>query len=229
MLDKKTLMFLKHLNLNNSKEWLVENKDLYEFVKNDIFSFSQLLISSLENSDEQISNAHLDYKKCITRLNRDLRFSKDKTPYKTDYYIVLNKNGKNSPSAFYYVHIEPGNCFAGGGVYNPQSPELKKIRHKIEHHFDEWMSIITNKEFIQIFPIGICNSGVLKNVPRGFNRDSPAMEFLKMKGFYTMKNMTDKEIVSEDVVEKIMNCFRATKPLIHFLNQAIEVKSLENR
>lgn len=120
MININTPIFLKHLKLNNSKEWLDDNKKSYENAKNDILTLTSDLITSLSDIDKTISNAYLDPKKCITRLNRDLRLAKEKTPYKTDYYIVLNKNEKNSPSAFYYLHIEPDNCFVGGGVYNPQ-------------------------------------------------------------------------------------------------------------
>lgn len=120
MINKSTLKFLKDLKINNLKEWLHDNKKTYENAKNDILTLTSELITSVSDIDNSISNAYLDPKKCITRLHRDLRFAKDKTPYKTYYYIVVNKNGKNSSSAFYYLHIEPDNCFIGGCVYNPQ-------------------------------------------------------------------------------------------------------------
>jgi len=172
--------------------------------------------------DKTISNAYLEPKKCLTRLNRDLRFAKDKTPYKTDYYIVLNKNGKNSPSAFYYLHIEPNNCFVGGGVYNPQPDQLKRIRREIYYAFDEWMAIINDKIFKKTFPSGINNSGVLTRTPKEFDEANKANEFLRMKGFYTMEKLTDKEIATKGTLDKINSCFKMTKPLVDFLNRAIE-------
>jgi len=222
MLNKNTLEFLKDLKLNNSKEWLDDNKKSYENTKNDILTLTSELIVSISDIDKTISNTYLDPKKCITRLNRDLRFAKDKTPYKTDYYIVLNKNGKNSPSAFYYLHIEPDNCFVGGGVYNPQPDQLKKIRKEIDFAFDEWSSIINDKIFKKTFPSGINNSGVLTRTPKEFNEASQASEFLRMKGFYTMEKLSDKEIVSKDTLDKINSYFKTTKPLVDFLNRAIE-------
>ena len=222
MINKKTLKFLKDLKLNNSKEWLDDNKKSYENAKNDILTLTSELITSISDLDKTILNAYLDPKKCITRLNRDLRFAKDKTPYKTDYYIVLNKNGKNSPSAFYYLHIEPDNCFVGGGVYNPQPDQLKKIRQEIEYAFDEWTAIINDKTFKKIFPGGINNSGVLTRTPKEFDEASKASEFLRMKGFYTMEKLTDKEIVTIDTFGKINSYFKTTKPLVDFLNRAIE-------
>ena len=222
MIDKKTLNFLKDLKLNNSKEWLDDNRKLYETAKNDILTLTAELITSLSDIDRTISSAFLDPKKCITRLNRDLRFAKDKTPYKTDYYIVLNKNGKNSPSAFYFLHIEPDNCFVGGGVYNPQPEQLKKIRQEIDYAFDEWTAIVNDKFFKKTFPSGINNSGVLSRTPKEFNESNRAIEFLKMKGFYTMEKLTDKEIMSNDTFAKINSCYKTTKPLVDFLNRGME-------
>ena len=222
MISNTTLNFLKELKINNSKEWLVENRKIYENAKNDILNLTSALLTFVSDNDKTISNAFLDPKKCITRLNRDLRFAKDKTPYKTDYYIVLNKNGKNSSSAFYYLHIEPGNCFVGGGVYNPQPIELKKIRTEINFFFEEWNEIIANSIFKKTFPTGIHNSGVVTKIPKEFNEPNPAAEYLKMKGFFTMEKITDEEIISNDTFEKVKLCFNATKPLVDFLNRAIE-------
>jgi len=222
MINKNTLKFLKDLKANNSKEWLDDNRKLYENAKNDILTLTSELITSISDLDKTISNAYLDPKKCITRLNRDLRFAKDKTPYKTDYYIVLNKNGKNSSSAFYYLHIEADNCFVGGGVYNPQPDQLKKIRQEIDYAFDEWTAIINDKTFKKTFPSGINNSGVLSRTPKEFDESNKASEFLRMKGFYTKEKLTDKEIISIDTFDKINSYFKTTKPLVDFLNQAIE-------
>ncbi len=222
MINKQTLKFLKDLKVNNLKEWLHENREKYDFAKNDILTLTEQLITAVANFDNTISIAYLDPKKCITRLNRDLRFAKDKTPYKTDYYIVVNKDGKNSPSAFYFLHIEQNNCFAGGGVYNPQPEQLKKIRQEIDYSFEEWTAIIKDKLFKKTFPGGINNSGVLSRVPKEFDEENKASEFLKMKGFYTMEKLTDKEIMLEDTFEKIIGYFKTTKPLVDFLNKAIE-------
>ena len=222
MINKKTLEFLENLKSNNSKEWLDENRSGYLFAKDDILNMTQNLINSVSEFDLGIAKADLDPKKCITRLNRDLRFSKDKTPYKTDYYIVLNKNGKNSPSAFYFVHIESNNCFVGGGVYNPQPAELKKIRSEIDASFTKWNKIIKSKDFQTKFPSGIHNSGTNSRSPKGFEDDNPAIEFLKMKGFYTQETISDKEIQSNLILEKIADYFKSVQPLVDFLNMAIE-------
>ncbi|TDG36822.1 DUF2461 domain-containing protein [Pedobacter changchengzhani] len=222
MIDRSTFEFLKDLKLNNSKDWLDGHRKIYEQAKENILTFTGELIDAFSNLESSISSAHLDPKKCITRLNRDLRFAKDKTPYKTDYYIVLNKNGKNSPSAFYYLHIEPKNCFVGGGVYNPQPDHLKKIRQEIDYAFSEWKEIINNESFTKVFPSGINHSGVLSRPPKDFDADNEAVEFLKMKGFYTSEKLSDEELTSNDTFTKIISSFQIAKPLVNFLNRAIE-------
>lgn len=222
MINKKTLKFLRDLKINNSKEWLDENRAEYDFAKNDILSVTERLIKEVADFDKSFLKADLLPKNCITRLNRDLRFAKDKTPYKNDYYIVLNKNGKNSSSAFYYLHIEPNNCFVGGGIWNPQPEELKRVRQEVDYAFKEWTTIVNSKPFRKNFPSGIQSVGVLSKVPKGYDENNPAKEFLKMKGFCTKEDISDKEIITLDVKDKIINYFKTAKPLVDFLNKAIE-------
>ncbi len=222
MIQQNTLDFLGELKQNNSKEWLDSNRQSYENAKNDVLALTAKLITSLSELDKTILSQHLDPKKCITRLNRDLRFAKDKTPYKTNYFILLSKNGKNSASAFYFLHIEPHNCFLGGGVYSPEPDKLKKIRQEIDYSFEEWTAIITDKTFKKTFPSGINHSGVLSKVPKEYDEANRASEFLKMKGFYTMERLTNAEILSENTFAKINLCFKTTKPLVDFLNKAID-------
>ena len=222
MLDGNTLKFLIDLNFNNSKEWFENNRANYELARDNILTVTGQLISDVSDFDPSIADAHLDPKKCITRLNRDLRFSKDKTPYKTDYFILITKTGKNGSSAFYCLHIEPDNCFAGGGVYVPLPEQLHKIRQEIDRSFDQWKAIITSEPFKKQFPSGIHHSGVLMKIPRGFDTDSPAADFLKMKGFVTMRNISNKEITMKTARARIIDCFRDAKPLVDFLNLAMD-------
>jgi len=221
MIQSRTLEFLRALKENNSKEWLTENRADYDFAKDDVLGLAEQLITLVSEFDETIARAFLDPKKCITRLNRDLRFSKDKTPYKTDYYIVLNKDGKNSSSAFYYLHLEPGNCSTGGGIYNPSSKRLNEIREKIDYSFKEWKAIVEGKSFTRTFASGIHNSGTLVRIPRGFDDNSPAKDYLKMKGFFTMEPFTDEEMCSSKVLGVTVDYFKAVKPLVDYLNSPI--------
>lgn len=131
MIKQTSLDFLKKLKQNNSKEWFKQNQIIYQDYKDDIILFAQNLLIELEKNDLSIANANLVPKKCLTRVNRDLRFSKDKTPYKIYVLVVLNKNAPHGNTAGYFVHIEPGNCMVGGGIWQTTPEYLKKLGKKL--------------------------------------------------------------------------------------------------
>lgn len=221
MIEKSTLQFLKNIKANNSKEWLDENKTAYNLAKTNVLDLCARLLEKSTHFDKEIAKAGLDPKKCITRLNRDLRFTKDKTPYKTNYFIILNKDGKKSESAFYYLHLQPGNSFVGGGIYSPSSSTLKKVRQEIDYNQEEWMKILNDKHFKKVFPGGIQHPGILKKTPKNFGEDHPASEYLKMKGFFTSAKISDQQVQSEHFVQALVDYFSAVKPLVDFLNKGI--------
>lgn len=222
MIHKDTLAFLQDLKRNNTRVWFDKNETAYKFVRNDLLVLTEKILSKVSEFDENIAMAELESKKCITRINRDLRFSKDRTPYKTDFYIVLNKNGKSGVTAFYYLHIEPGNSFVGGGVYNPLPEQLRQIRKGIEANFDEWLQLINNRTFMRTCPNGVQSSGLLSKVPMGFSQDSLASEVIKNKGFFTKESLTDAEMVSSKSFARTIAHFKVAKPLIDFINKTLE-------
>ena len=158
----------------------------------------------------------------MKRVNRDLRFSKDKTPYKNYVLIVFNKNGFHGHTAGYYIQIEPGANFLGGGIWQTTPELLKKIRQEIDYSFNDINKIITSPKFKTIFPSGIQGVGKLKKMPNGYYETNPASELLKMKGFCTKEIISDKMLTSKDCVAKILDRFKTTKPLIDYINKAIE-------
>jgi uncharacterized protein (TIGR02453 family) len=223
MLQTTTLKFLSEIKNHNNKEWMDENRSAYEAAKKDFSEFTQKIILGISEFDESIAKANLDAKNCISRLNRDIRFSKDKTPYKTNFFSMINKGGKKSVFGCYYLQVEPNNnSFAGGGIYMPMPPELKKFREEIEYNFEEWERILDNKSFKKVFPNGIQSPETLVRTPKGFEDDSPALEYLKMKGFYTLKNFTDEELQTKNVIKSILEDFKTLKPVIDFLNNAFQ-------
>ncbi|WP_343913289.1 DUF2461 domain-containing protein [Aquimarina litoralis] len=221
MLQDKTLAFLRKLKKNNSTEWFKENQKDYKASRTDFENFVSEIINALESIDAEIEKQDLQAKKCIKRINRDIRFSNDKSPYKTNYFANFNPDGKKSEHASYYLHLEPGNSFVGGGVYMPQTPTLNKFRREIESNLKDWKSILNSTSFRKTFPNGIESPLELKTVPKGFDKESPALEYFRMKGFYTMRKLTDKEITSENTVTGIINNYREVKPIIEFLNRAL--------
>jgi uncharacterized protein (TIGR02453 family) len=221
MIQKTTFKFLSDLKKNNYKIWFDENRPAYENARNDFLSFSQNIISGIAEFDINIALADLEAKKCITRLNRDIRFSKDKSPYKTNFFLIINQGGKNSNFASYFLQLQPNNIFAGGGVYMPEPPDLLKLRQKIEQNLDNLKAIIENPNFINTFREGLETPDKLAKPPKGFNASSPAIEYLKMKGFFAKKDLSDAELQNEKAVENLLKDFAAAKPLVDFLNSVL--------
>ncbi|NMR33185.1 DUF2461 domain-containing protein [Chryseobacterium aquaticum] len=225
MIKQTSLSFLTELKNNNSREWFEQNKIIYQDYKNDIISFTENLLSELEKIDLSIAKASLIPKKCLTRVNRDLRFSKDKTPYKNYVLVVFNKNAPQPNTAGYFIHIEPGNCMAGGGVWQTSPEYLKKIRQEISYSFDEFNGIISSKKFRNKFPSGIQGQSKLKKFTDFPEQREEVIELLKMKGFCTKELISDKVLTSKDAIKTILNYFETTKPLIDYINKAIEFEA----
>ena len=162
MITNATLAFLCDLKANNDRLWFGEHKAEYQQAYGEMFETVLQLLAAITAFDGDIATSHLDPKSCIMRINRDIRFSKEKSPYKTNFFAFINKGGRKSPWGGYYLHLEPGGSFAGGGIYMPEPVVLEQTRREIDAHFDEWQSIIAEKGFVRHFPEGILPSGKLK-------------------------------------------------------------------
>ena len=219
MLQSATLKFLKGLKKNNNKPWFEKNKNSYLAAKDDIGQLTGQLLNGLGKTDKSI--ADLKAKDCQFRIYRDVRFSKDKTPYKTNMGAWINKGGKKINSAGYYFHCEPGQSFIAGGFYLPMPPELNKIRQEIDYNFDEWKKIINNKNFKKYFVKGVEGIESLSRPPKGYDDSNPAIEFLKMKSFIVTCQLTDTAIESKTLVKDVLKTYEAMKPFIDFLNHAV--------
>lgn len=218
MIQKSTLQFLDDLNKHNVKEWFDENRKRYEAAKEDIYASIEKLIKSIGTFDEDI--AVLQVKDCTFRINRDIRFAKDKTPYKTNISAYFSRGGKKSDAAGYYVHIEPGKAFAAAGCWWPEAKQLAQIRQEIDYNFDDFKKIISNKKFKQVFTEGIDKKDTLQRAPKSYDEENPAIEFIKLKSFVVYRKLTDAELMSKDFVKTISSIFNAAKSLVDFLNTA---------
>ena len=223
MLKPESLKFLKQLKrpANNAKAWVDEHRALCDQTKADVEAFAETLIDEVAKFDRRIERANLVAKSCVTRLNRDVRFHGG-LPYKHDFYVVLNHRGKKKPTPFYYVHVEPGNAFAGGGVYNPQSRDLLKYREAVAGDFARFKKILAAKSFKSTCPNGVQTPELAKTVPRGFAKDDPAAEYLKYKGYFTREKLTDADLTTPASLKKIVKLLRASRPLVDFLNEGFE-------
>ena len=220
MLQSSTLRFLATLKKNNNKAWFEENRNLYENAKEDFSLMVEALIKAIARFDESIGL--LKAKDCTFRINRDVRFSSDKTPYKSNMAAAFSKGGKKAMVAGYYFHCEPGQSFTAGGFYNPLPDQLAKIRQEIDYNFDDWMKIVNTKRFKSQFSKGVQGTGTLVRPPKGYDENSPAVFFLKMKGFIVTSEFSDAELQEKNAVKKVALSFEAMKPMIDFLNRAVE-------
>jgi len=221
-MTRSALDFLVELKANNNREWFEANRTRYEQAAADFFDTVARFIQSLTSFDPEIAEVMPDPKSCIMRIYRDVRFSKDKTPYKTGLFAYVSKGGRKGALAGYYLHLEPGNSFGGGGLYLPEAPVLARTREAIETSFDEWNAIVTAPELLAAFPDGVLPSGVLKRAPKGYDETSPAIEWLRYKGYVTQRFFSDGEVVDEPFIEQLGDCCHAVMPMVAFLNSAIE-------
>ena len=221
MITKEALDFLDDLAANNNTEWMHANKKRYESYKKEYQNFIASLLAEIKPLDPSLEP--LEVKNCTFRINRDIRFSKDKSPYKTNMGVWMsqNKNRKNAPG--YYVHYEKGNCFIAGGVWCPEASELKLIRKEIEFFHDDLEHIVSEKKFKADFDaLSREEAYVLKKAPKDFDPNHPAIEFLKLKSFTASHKISDKEFTNPDFSKKIAQKLITLKPLNDFLSRALE-------
>jgi uncharacterized protein (TIGR02453 family) len=222
MLQNSTLKFLKDLKKNNHKTWFDENRKVYEAAKADYASLVTEVIKGLGKKDASI--ASLTAKECIFRINRDVRFSKNKDPYKTNMGMYLSRGGKKSLFSGYYFHLEPGGkSFAAGGLWMPEADVIKKVRQEIDYNWEEFSDIIHHKKFTAMYKALQREDGMtLSREPKGYEKDNPAIEYIKLKSWVATTPFTDEQLKSDKLAKEIVAAFETLQPLILFLNRAIE-------
>ncbi|HMK25159.1 MAG TPA: DUF2461 domain-containing protein [Chitinophagaceae bacterium] len=221
MLQPATIKFLKDLKKNNNKPWFDKNRKRYEEAKADFARFIQAVIGQHSKNDPSIKD--LVAKDCMFRINRDVRFSKDKSPYKTNFGASINKGGKKAWNfAGYYFQVQPGRNFAGGGIWMPEPNELKKVRQEIDYNFTGFKKIIGSKKFKSIYgDLDRSAEFLLSRVPKGYEPGNPAADYLKLKSFVAISFFSDTDLGSKDLVKKTVAAFEALQPLIGFINESV--------
>ena len=214
------ISFLKEISENNNREWYHANKQKYYDSKIELESFVNQLLPELQKFDNNLTG--IVPKDTLFRIFRDVRFSKDKSPYKTNMGAFMAKGGRKSIYAGYYIHIELGKSFVGGGCFMPQGPNLKAIRKEIYYNVDEYKAILADKDFKKYFGTVSDMGDRLKKAPKDFPADFPDIELLKPKHFVCGHNLTDKQITSPDMLKHTFKAFQAMFPLVNFLNKALE-------
>jgi uncharacterized protein (TIGR02453 family) len=221
MLQAATIDFLKDLKLNNHKDWFEANRKRYGNAKADYLNLVGEVLAGVSKNDSSIVG--LQPKDCVFRINRDVRFSKDKSPYKTNMGASFSKGGKKIAVAGYYLHFEPGGSFVGGGMWMPEADALKKIRQEIDYCFEEFDGIIKGEAFVKQFG-GLENTPeiTLSRPPKGYEETNPAINYLKLKSFIATSPLSGDDIRSNDLVPKIVAACAALQPLVYFINKALE-------
>jgi uncharacterized protein (TIGR02453 family) len=223
MISKEALQFIEDLKVNNNTDWMHQNKKRYENFKKDYHLSIASVLEEMKPLDRSLEP--LEVKNCTFRINRDIRFSKDKSPYKTNIGIWLsaNKNVKNSPG--YYIHYEKDASFLAGGVWCPEVNELKKIRKEIAFFYDDLNEIVNNKEFVKEYKqISRDENNVLKKAPKDFEINHPAIEFLKLKSFTASQKIEDNLFNDVNFATIISKKLITLKPLNNFLTRALETE-----
>ena len=218
-MSRQTILnFLDELKDNNNREWMEAHKNTYQQAKRDFETLVTEVIARLREFDEGVEG--LEAKKCIFRLNRDIRFSKDKSPYKLNFGAAMQKGGRKSPFGGYYLHIQPNQeSFAGGGIYMPEAANLAKIRQEIDYNANQLKEIIYADEFKKKF--GDLWGEKVKTSPKGYSKDHPEIELLKFKSFVVFEKITDEDVLKGNYIDKCIASFKMIKPLNDYLNEAI--------
>ncbi|MEO8515725.1 MAG: DUF2461 domain-containing protein [Flavobacterium sp.] len=220
MLSKDSLQFLEDLKANNNRDWFLENKKRYDIFKKDYHQLVSDFLDAMKPLDPSLEM--LEVKNCTFRINRDIRFSKDKSPYKDHLGVWISSGAKGINRSGYYVHLAKSGSFIAGGLYCPEAEDLKKVRKEIAFFHEDLEEILNNKDFKKEFgDFDKNDNNVLKNPPRGYEKEHPAIELLKLKSFETSKKFDLEEVTKADFVAKMSKKLILLKPLNEFINRAL--------
>lgn len=214
-IKKSNIEFIQKLAKNNNREWFAEHKKEYELEREDVIGFADELLLKMKKHDNIET---LSGKKSIFRIYRDVRFSKNKEPYKTHWSGSFKRATKLLRGG-YYFHVEPGNSFIGGGFWGPEAKDLKKMRFNIAEFESEFRAILADKNFKKQF--GELDGEQLKTAPKGIDKNHPAIDLLRYKQYLLGRTFTDKEVLAPGFIEEANACFKAMRPFFDFMSEAL--------
>ncbi len=211
--NKKLYQFLTALKENNNREWFKEHKSEYDELRETWLSDIEHLIKIMSQYDESLLG--LEVKDSVYRIYRDIRFSIDKSPYKTYFSAVIGRGGRKTNRGSFYLHMEPGNSGLYGGIWWPEAPILAKLRREVDGNIEEFLGIINNEEFTDKFQMA---SDTLKTMPKGYPKEHPYGEYIKMKEYVCQYKVPYDYFFERDWTETVARDFKSIKPLNDFLN-----------
>ncbi|MFS2187610.1 DUF2461 domain-containing protein [Mucilaginibacter sp. Mucisp84] len=219
MIYQESIEFLKDLAENNNREWFAANKERYDKARENVIDFTTKVLDSVRKIEAGMDE-NLDAKKCVMRIYRDIRFSKNKAPYKNNFGVSMPTSGLKGGGVEYYLHIQPGNSFIGGGYWMPEAPHLKAIRQEIDYNAADLKRIIDQKEFVKLFG-DFRKQEQLKSVPKGYEPDNENIDLLKLKSFVAWRKLEDKELTAPGAEKLIADVCSMIHPLNVFLKNAL--------
>lgn len=217
-LTPQVFNFLKGLKKNNNKEWLDGHRDAYLSSREIFHAFVHQLLESMQKLDSDLQT--VESKKCLFRINRDIRFSKDKRPYKNNFGAFMNKGGKKSATAGYYLHLEPGNSFVAAGIWMPEPEQVATIRQEIDYCLEEFKSILKSAAFKKTYG-DMDREAELTRPPKGYPADHPGLDYLRLKSFTVTAALEDKVFLDHRSLKTILKFYSAAVPLVKFINRSL--------
>ncbi len=215
IIKKDSLDFLNDLSKNNNREWFNMNKERYSRAHDNVIAFADWLLSEM-NKHDLIETA--SGRKGVFRIYKDVRFSKDKTPYNTHWSGRLARATKKLRGG-YYFRFEPGNSFLAGGFFGPDSTDMKRIRQDITANYLHWRNLLADENVVKTF--GSIRGSKLVSAPRGFANDHPAIDLLRHKQFLFKYELTDQEVCSPDFLYLANDVFKKMRPFFDYLSEVL--------
>jgi uncharacterized protein (TIGR02453 family) len=217
IIKKDSIDFLTDLSKNNNRDCFNQNKDRYIEAHDNIIAFADALLAEM-NKHDQIETA--SGKKSIFRIYKDVRFSKDKTPYNTHWSGTFKRATKKLRGG-YYFRIEPGNSFLAGGFWGPDLNDIRRIRQDIDLNYHAWRNLLSNKTLVETF--GKMIGEQLASAPRGYTKDHPAIDLLRYKQFLFKYQFTDDEVCSQDFLNNVNEVFKKMRPFFDFMSEVLTI------
>ncbi|MFZ1677463.1 MAG: DUF2461 domain-containing protein [Saprospiraceae bacterium] len=211
VIETTTMKFLKDLAKNNDRDWFLKHKDQYEAALENVKNFKDEVVKGL-NKKDVIEDGR------VFRIYRDVRFSKDKAPYKNNLGTHFTRATKARRGG-YYLHLEPGKSFVGGGFWAPEPSDLKRIRDEFSHDDKTIRKITSQKKFVEYF--GQIDGDELKTAPSGYDRDHPAIDLIRKKQYVISRKFSDKEVTSPDFIKEVVKTYEAMRPLFDYMSEIL--------
>ncbi len=215
LIAKSSIDFLKSLSKNNDRDWFQKNKDSYLESRENVVSFTEALLAEMKKHDNIET---LSGKDALFRIYNDIRFSKDRSPYKT-YWAGGFKRATKKLRGGYYFQIQPGASFAAGGFFSPEPSDLLRIRQDIDMNYADWRKLLSGKLIKNLF--GDLRGEKVATAPKGFSKDNPAIGLLRHKQFYFQRNFSDKEVLSPGFIQELNKTFKGLRPYFDYMSELL--------